>query len=219
MAKQQTVISHWYQLIESFQTSPLAFYQSVEAAIERREVPELSTARIEFKEGGVLTANREYLRIVRGKYSFDICGAPFGTGFFFSWWLTELPPAYGVLYLLGLLFLINILVVIFFQAGVFIGILFTFVGIPFLLWLLGYAIRQGIVDLEDIVLATPVVGWLYEKIFAPPTYYRIDTALMFQQAVHNAVLEIIDQMTAAKGVRALSELERKPILKGFAQAA
>jgi hypothetical protein len=38
---------------------------------------------------------------------------------------------------------------------------------------------------------------------------------MFQDAVHNAVLEVVDCITASKGVRALSEAERKPIMKRF----
>jgi hypothetical protein len=39
---------------------------------------------------------------------------------------------------------------------------------------------------------------------------------MFEKAVHNAVLEVVDRMTASKGIRALSESERKPIMKRFA---
>jgi hypothetical protein len=65
----------------------------------------------------------------------------------------------------------------------------------------------------------PLIGRIYEWIFAPTTYYSIDTALMFQEAVHNAVFEVVDCMTAAKGVRALSEAERKPILKKFSASA
>ena len=37
---------------------------------------------------------------------------------------------------------------------------------------------------------------------------------MFQKAVHNAVLEVID-VTAEKGVRALSESDRKPVMREF----
>jgi hypothetical protein len=40
---------------------------------------------------------------------------------------------------------------------------------------------------------------------------------MFQQAVHASVMEVIDGMTQAKGLRALSEADRKPILKDFFQ--
>jgi hypothetical protein len=64
-------------------------------------------------------------------------------------------------------------------------------------------------------LAVPIVGWIYERVFSPATFYAIDTALMFQDAVHNAVMEVIDCVTENKGVRALTESERKPIMKRF----
>jgi hypothetical protein len=38
---------------------------------------------------------------------------------------------------------------------------------------------------------------------------------MFQDSVHSAVLEVLDQATEAKGLKALSELERKPLLSDF----
>jgi hypothetical protein len=65
----------------------------------------------------------------------------------------------------------------------------------------------------------PLVGRVYERIFAPPTFYAVDTALMFRDAVHKAVLEVVDGMTANKGLRALSEDERKPIMKHFGASA
>src|SRR5437867_3559896 len=83
------VMSHWSKLFEGFQTAPLPFYSAVEAAIARRQIPDVATERIEYKEGGLVSARREYLRVKRGKHAFDICAAPFGTGFFFSTWLVE----------------------------------------------------------------------------------------------------------------------------------
>jgi hypothetical protein len=67
------------------------------------------------------------------------------------------------------------------------------------------------------VLAIPVLGWLWDRLFLPPTYYRIDSASMFRAAIEQAVHEVIDQMTEAKGLRALTELEKKPILRDFFQ--
>jgi len=91
----------------------------------------------------------------------------------------------------------------------------TFLGVPALLWVFGNTIRNGGFQGESTVLAMPLIGWIYERIFAPPTYYSLDTANMFQESVHNAVLEVLDCMTSNKGVRALSENERKPIMKKF----
>lgn len=154
-------ISHWYGLIENLQTSPREFYASVEAAIQRRQVPNALMSRIDWPEAGLFSAKREYLRVRRNEYIFDICGAPFGNGFFVSWWLGELE-----------------------------GCLASFMEVPFF-------------------------GFFLGLFFGRQTYYQIDTALMFQEAVRHSVNEVIDQLTSAKGIRGPTELERKPILREF----
>jgi hypothetical protein len=232
MAKEPTVIAHWHNLIENFQTSPMWFYQSLEAAVQRRLIPEIHGARVEHKEGGLASASRQYVRLHRGKTAFDICAAPFGTGFFISWWLNEPPLRFGILYTLAFLFAValamNFVFGIAFAIGALMhGYLFgmllggggAFVGIPLFLWFLGNAMRQGAIPGESTVLAMPLIGWSYERIFAPETFYAVDTALMFQDAVHSAVLEVMDCITTSRGMRALSEAERKPILRGFRPSA
>jgi hypothetical protein len=228
MARSQNVISHWHQLFENFQASSLEFYSSVEKALEARSVPELHSARIEHKEGNLASAKREYVRMHRGKHAFDICAAPFGTGFFVSWWLTEPPLPFAILYTLGFFFALLIGMDLAFAIGlgvgaasqgyafgIFLGGSFAFFGVPAFLWIIGNAMRHQRIPGERIVLAMPLVGWVYERIFAPATFYSMDTALMFQDAVHSAVLEVVDCMTANKGVRALSEADRKPTMKRF----
>src|SRR5882672_3704979 len=81
LGKDANVISHWHHPIESFQTSTLEFFAAVEVALHPRQIPDYTVSRIDWREGGMLTARREYLRIKRGKLAFDICAAPFGTGF------------------------------------------------------------------------------------------------------------------------------------------
>jgi hypothetical protein len=232
MPKQVEAIAHWHQLLENFHTSSLEFYSSLETAIKARSVPELHSARIEHKEGGLASAKREYLRMHRGKHAFDICAAPFGTGFFVSWWLTEPPLPFALLYTLGFLFGLMIAMDVAFGIGLAIGAAlqgyafgllvggaFAILGVPALLWIIGNAMRHQKISGESTVLAMPLVGWVYERIFAPTTYYSMDTALMFQDSVHRAVLEVVDCITEGKGVRALTEAERKPILKKFAASA
>ncbi|MGP8260623.1 MAG: hypothetical protein ACLQM6_11805 [Acidobacteriaceae bacterium] len=219
LAKDANVISHWHYPIENFQTSTMEFYAAVEQALKPHEIPDYSVSRIDWREGGVLTARREYLRIKRGKLAFDICAAPFGTGFFFSSWLAELPPSHLILWLLALfvgwLAVIGICVEMFGQSGFFPGI-FAYLG---LIWLLGYLIREERLgtEAEDLVLAIPFLGGLYQKLFQPPTYYRIDTTLMYQAVVHKTVTDVVDQLLLAKGTRALTELERKPTMREFYQ--
>ncbi len=161
MAGAPTVLSHWYQLLEGFQdTTPQTFYAAVETAVEGRQLPDTKRSRVTYAEGGMFSAKREYLRVQRREHLFDICGAPFGNGFFVSWWLGEVPS----------------------------GLLLIFGEIP-------------------------ILGALARSFVRPGSYYLADTAQMFQSAVHSAVLEVVDQMTAAKGVRALSELDRKPVMR------
>ena len=67
-------------------------------------------------------------------------------------------------------------------------------------------------------MATPFFGWFYVKLFGPFTYYKIDTKLMFESAIRGAVQDVVDQVTTAKGLQPLTELERKPILREFLES-
>src|SRR6266404_4023136 len=78
------LLAHWNQLIEGLQTSSLSFYDAVEQALADRAVPDTATRRTDYRESGLLSAKREYLRVRRGAQAVDICAAPFGTGFFIS---------------------------------------------------------------------------------------------------------------------------------------
>jgi len=158
------VISSWSTLIENFQASPQQFYAEVTKALEKRQMPSARIDRISFKESHLLSAKREYLRIsCKNDFYFAICGAPFGTGFFVSWWLLE-PP-------------------------------------------------QGC--LASLFAPFPVLSMIARAMVKPWTYYRIDTATMFRTATHQAVLEVVDQITAAQNIRALPEGERKPVMREF----
>jgi hypothetical protein len=161
-AKGLVILSHWNAMIEGLVASPKEFFQSVEAAVENKSVPGTKHSRVDWREGGIISAKREYLRIKRKDLAFDICGAPFGNGFFVSWWLGEV-PSYFV----------------------------------------------------QLALGVPIIGPLFSRFIKPTTYYQLDTASMFQSLIHSAVLEIIDEMTKAKGLRSLSESDRKPIMRNF----
>lgn len=210
------VLSHWYQLIEGLEASPMEFYASVEQAIERRHLPDTIRSRVDWREGGVLTARREYLRVTRGSHVFDICGAPFGNGFFVSSWLGEFRA--GPLVLLGLIVGLFLLLLLAIEVlGFFLGLFLVLLGAPFLFSLMAPTMTAQFPGWDDAIRAIPVIGPLYDRWFQPVTYYRIDTALMFQSAIHSAVLEVVDELTKAKGLRALTADERKPILRDLFQ--
>ena len=144
LGKASNVISHWHHPIENFQTSTMEFYTAVEQALAPKQIPDCSTSRIDWREGGVLTARREYLRVKRGNLVFDICAAPFGTGFFFSWWLAEAPPSWGLLWALLIAYVAFLFISTCMKAlGVFTGTFWGIVGVVAVFWLLGYLVRHG----------------------------------------------------------------------------
>jgi len=210
-ASAQDVLSHWYHLLEGLQESPTEFYGKVEQALDPRQVPDATRERVDWREGGMFSARREYLRVTRARHALDICGAPFGRGFFVSWWLAETRPG-PLLPTLVVLVVIAVLGRIFLAIG---GTFFMFVGLLAVFLGLGALMSQGEQAWHAYLLAIPGLGFLWERLFLPPTYYRIDTALMFQETVHAAVLAVVDGFTQAHGLRALTDLERKPILRDF----
>lgn len=212
-ASPDTVVAHWDVLIENLQASSLEFYRSVEAALHRRQVPQTTNTRVEYKEAGLLSARREYLQVKRERLIFDVCAAPFGTGFFVSSWLAEAKPRVNPLVAaLSTLGLVGLMTWLLSTAGFMWGTILFAGMVMGGLWLVR---RMDDEFLEDVVQSVPLLGAVYLHLFKPPTYYRMDTMFMFQKAVHNAVLEVIDQLTTAKGIRALSEAERKPVMREF----
>ncbi len=223
------VFSHWHYPVENFSTSSDEFYRAVEQALAPHEIPEAEISRVEWKEGGTFSGRREYLRVRRGKLVFDICAAPFGADYFFSWWLAEIPPRHGLLRLAAMLFgcFLAFGLLFWITSSIFGGLLAIFLGFPLtvigfgvLIWALGRGIQNGAFGpgAEDAIIATPIFGWLYVKLFGPSTYHKIDTKLMFQSAVHSAVHSVVEQVTTAKGIRAMTELERKPVLRELVNA-
>lgn len=83
------VISHWSHFFKTFALSSDAFYKELEKILASHEMPNSVISRTTHKEGGLLSASREYLRIKHGDIVFDICASPFGKDFFISWWLYE----------------------------------------------------------------------------------------------------------------------------------
>jgi hypothetical protein len=158
-----TIVSHWNQMIPGLQQlSAKGFYDKVEAALAPHNLNNVKLERINLSEGGLLSAKREYLQIRRTEHVFHVCAAPFGNGFFISWWLGQI------------------------ESGLW-------------AWL----------------SMLPFIGPIVQRFIKPITYYKIDTALMFQSVTHGALLQALDGITEAKGLRSLTETERKPVMRDF----
>lgn len=209
-------LSHWARLFEQFNYSPREFYLLVEKNLDARQVP---GAGVEFRrlpEGGILSPERLYLSVKRERLIFLLCAAPFGTGFFVSTRLIDYRSEANLFdYLVALALLGGIGLGVASQAGLVpglfvIGLLFT------LFWsLFRKAAAVGGEWMDDNFAELPVLGPIYEALFRPDSYFRRDAAEMFRQAVHNAVMQSVDEMTTAKGVRGLTAEERTPVLRNL----
>ncbi|MDO8500752.1 MAG: hypothetical protein Q7S20_02815 [Gemmatimonadaceae bacterium] len=208
MAQSVEVISHWHQSVEGLSTSTLDYYAAVEKALRDKEVPELQIERITASESGILSAKREYLRARYGRLSFDICGAPFGKDFFFSWWLVKRIPGFAALWGCASLVGLSFLTLVFIGAmGFFKGILFALVAVGVGTAILRGAFADGWSAIEDTILVMPIIGLLYKKFVNPVTYYSEDTRLMFEDTVHRVVVQVVE------GILTINKLPEIPAEK------
>lgn len=205
-------------MFENMQASAQGFYSDVTTAIEKRQIPDIYFERVDWKESSFLSADREYLRVIRGRYVYDICAAPFGNGFFFSSWMAErLPsPLIASIALMVAPIVSFWVLLVFIYAGGTLGFLFwgasNVVGLT--LFIVALTKESAFADHFFVV---PYIGPVLEETFRPNTYFRSDTEAMFRSMAHNAVLEAVDATTKAKGARELTSDERKPVLREFFQ--
>lgn len=158
-----TVISNWSFFVDGMTQSSDLFYREIENRIGKHAIKGVALERVNIAEGGIFSSKREYLQVCRDEYVFHVCAAPFGSGFFVSWW-------FGA-----------------FEKG-----------------LLAY--------LKNL----PVIGFLVRVAFKPWTYYRADTAAMFNAITGGAVGEALDAVIDAQGLKALTQEQKKPQLRELA---
>src|SRR5438552_1221877 len=146
--KKAEVLSHWYAPVSDFTASTKDFYAAVEKELKEQRVPGLDVSHVEFAEGGVLSAKREYLRMTRERLVFDICAAPFGVNYFYSCRFAELPAKVS-LFALACLFLgiMTFLVGTFKLLGTWCIIFWPALAVT-LIYILRNAVSLGLSDLD-----------------------------------------------------------------------
>ncbi|MBX3024670.1 hypothetical protein KF840_07155 [bacterium] len=196
----ETTIGHWAQPLGEVNISPQEFYAAVEAEVTRREIPGCHLSRVDWSEAGLASYKREYCRVEWREYVVDICGAPFGRSFFASSWICVPPPRLvnAIGYAVGCLAVLAFVVTT--QRSVLGSLLAGLLGLLFC----------GIVTFGIV-----------RPLFFPPrlTYYRVDTGQMFYSAIHQAVLQVIENLRSTHGVRVLTEAERRPVMRDYGAAA
>lgn len=170
--------------------------------LNSRQIPDLDAELINFFEGGVLTQRRSYLRMERERIAFDVCSAPFGTAWFFSCRIAEIP---FVMRLWELVVLLAILFGLFFLYplvfGLFWGPVVYVLSIASGLVLLNTFATTPTKSLDAVLLKIPVLGSLYELfVRRNRTYYREDTRAMYCQVLNSVVASKIEELAAANAL-------------------
>lgn len=214
--KQADEPDHGYLAVPDFSISTREFYAAIEEELQRRKVPGLEITRVDFAEGGLLSANREYLCMKREMLVFDICAAPFGTAFFFSWRFAEIPIPVRLWQILVLLLLIALIFGgLWSQFGLVIGPSILVAGLLLFCVLARQSVSIGLADLDATLIKTPVIGPIYMRWLRKETYYRLDTRLMYVETVSSVVRQIIDEFTSAKGVKLEQAREFSTLLERY----
>ena len=79
--------SNWNTYIDKFEFSSDKFYALLQHELNSQGIKSLLIEKVSLPEGGILSSRRKYLRVTWKDFQYDICAAPFGKGFFISWWL------------------------------------------------------------------------------------------------------------------------------------
>lgn len=201
-----------HQLIDGMEGTTEELYQAIEEDLLQREVPNLEITREEFAEGGLLSAKRVYLRMRRERLVFDVCSAPFGKAWFYSYRFAEIPVCLMVWELLLVLAFIAIIILGYvllfgvFWGGVIIGTTLLGIGV-----LLHHSQSFGFYGLDDFLMRVPVFGIVYEALLRQGNnYYRDDTRLMYMTLVRDIIEDHVREATAEKGFKQSSFEDATP---------
>ncbi len=198
-------------ILEDYSISTDDFYRAIEEELAAKEIPDLTITRELFAEGGLLSSKREYLRMRRESYVFDICAAPFGTSFFFSTRFAVIPVLLYIWQLiLVLLLLAGVAAVYWSLLGVVWGATMFLLNVMALFVLLRNLAALKLNRLDDFLIQVPVFGIVYETFFRPETYYRIDTRTMYIETVKRIVERKIDEVTGSQGIQMVEIDSLKP---------
>lgn len=209
--KKPIVHQWWYVVLLDFEASTEEFYSAIEQDLAAREVQGLELSRIEYAEGGILSAKRAYLRMQRERLLFDVCSAPFGTSWFFSCRFSEKPLTLRFSDLLLMALALGAFWFSYVQLfGFFTGNLMFGATVLGIILAMICAVPFGFHDMDAALLQMPVVGAFYEILFRKDTYYRQNTRAAYMSIVNTIVRSRVTETARARGVENVQFVEETP---------
>ena len=70
-------------------------------------------------------------------------------------------------------------------------------------------------EFDELLIELPYVGWLFALLIGTDTYFRLDTADMFQGAVRRVVKDVVEEVRSGHGLAALGPELHTPQLREF----
>lgn len=208
------LLSYWPKFFPDTTYSPKEFYALVLKELEATKVPDLEASGLMLRQGGIFSSRRLYLHLRRERLVFEVCGFPFGTGFFVSSRLFDRRREAAWFHYLLTAFIVFVVGSV---TTILMGVVWALIivsGIFCLIWSLMRLAEMNVAGtLDGILIELPLLGQIYETLFHPDTYHRQDTNNAYRDAVHHALMRSIDAFTSEKGLRRLHDEERQPYLR------
>jgi hypothetical protein len=208
------ILDGWLYSAEAFSLDPKEFYSSVEKKLEHQKFPNVQVSRIEFAEGGLMSDQRTYLRLMRERFAIDTCAAPFGNHYFFSCRFVHVPALVRLWHIAAAVIFFGVV------GGLLIkplGIIFAVIAVVGLLFAIVGVLRnaEAFSDLDAFLLRIPVIATIYENWFRVETYYRMDTRTLYKSILPELIKAAAEEVAAAKGVKLVPQSASAPISKEF----
>ena len=200
--KQGDILDHWIYSADGLSISSGQFYSSIEKQLADRNIPGMTVVKQEFAEGGLLSDQRIYLRLMRERLAIVACAAPFGNIYFFSCRTVDVPALVRLWHIVAALVFFNVTGAL---LVIPLGLPYAFIAqIALLFALVGVLHNAGTSafnDLDALLLKIPVVSTIYQNWFRVDTYYRDDTRTLYVKVLPNLIKEAAEEICAEKGVK------------------
>lgn len=77
--------------------------------------------------------------------------------------------------------------------------------------IVGYWLHRDHPGIVDLLSEIPGIRIIRERWLRPTTYFAVDYVRAFQQIIHGAILDVVDDLSQLQGLVHLPEVERVPV--------